>query len=112
MSSNRRGFIEQLGAVAVLGALPSDGLSVPQQSREWDVTWTDRLKGIKHKALYDCTEIESGNGVARAGVWETQYQSVLGIKPDKIKTVLVLRHVAVALALRQDVWDKFEIGKT
>jgi hypothetical protein len=108
--TDRREFLEQLGAVAVLGALPPSA-PVPQQAREWDLSWTTKLDGIPHKALYDCTEIEGGNGVARAGIWESQYQSVLGAKPSEIKTVLILRHVGVALALRQDAWDKFEIGK-
>lgn len=115
MPSNRREFIESLSAVAVLGALPADAIaaptSAPAQGRTWDMTWLDKLNGVAHKALYDCTEIESGNGVARAGIWESQYQSVLGVKPADIRTVLILRHVGVALALRQDVWDKFEIGK-
>jgi len=76
------------------------------------MSWVTKLDGIPNKALFDCTEIESGNGPARAGIWEKQYQQALGAKPSDIKTVLILRHVGVALALRQDLWDKFEIGKT
>ena len=100
----------------MLGALPAAATSFefhepPQQGQQWDMSWVSKLDGVPHKALYDCTEIESGNGVARAGIWENQYMQVLGAKPAEIKTVLVLRHVGVALALRQDAWDKFGIGK-
>jgi hypothetical protein len=110
MPSNRRDFIERLGAAAVLGALP---VSVtPAQGREWDMSWVAKLDGIPHKALFDCTDIESGNGVARVGIWESQYQSALGAKPEEIRTVLILRHTAVALTLKQDMWDRFAIGKT
>jgi len=116
---DRREFLERLSAAAVLGSIPSGALlaegaelSAPQQGREWDMSWVAKLDGVPNKALFDCTEIESGNGVARAGIWENQYQSALGAKPQDIKTVLILRHVGVALALRQDAWDKFEIGKT
>jgi hypothetical protein len=113
---DRREFLGRLSAAAVLGTIPSAALAegaepVPQQGRTWDMTWVAKLDGVPHKALFDCTEIESGNGVARAGIWENQYQSALGAKPEEIKTVLILRHTGVALALRQDAWDKFEIGK-
>ncbi len=113
---DRREFLERLSAAAVLGSLPTAAYAegaetMPQQGRVWDMTWVEKLNGIPHKALFDCTEIESGNGVARAGIWESQYQSALGAKAADIKTVLILRHTGVALALRQDAWDKFEIGK-
>ena len=117
---DRREFLEHLSAVAVLGSLPAatsftggepPRLPPPPQGRTWDMSWVARLDGIRHKALFDCSEIESGNGPARAGIWESQYQSALGVKASDIKTVLILRHTGVALALRQDVWDKFEIGK-
>jgi hypothetical protein len=113
---DRREFIERLSAVAVLGALPTTAespieLPTPQQGRDWDMSWVTKLDGVPNKALFDCTDIEAGNGVARAGIWESQYQSALGAKPAEIKTVLILRHKGVALALRQDAWDKFGIGK-
>jgi len=113
---DRREFLERLSAVAVLGSV--SGVSMPeaehlpvQQGQTWDMSWTSKLADIPNKALFDCTEIESGNGVARAGIWETQYRTVLGAQPSEIKTVLNLRHTGVALALRQDVWEKFGIGK-
>ena len=66
---DRREFLERLSAVAVLGALPTaatPGAEVPPpQGRDWDMTWVAKLDGIPHKALFDCTEIESGNGVVR-----------------------------------------------
>ena len=118
MPSNRRDFIERLGAAAVLGTLPVSALSAPAervpppvQGREWDMSWVAKLDGVPHKAIFDCTEIESGNGPARVGIWESQYQSALGAKPEEIRTVLILRHTAVALALSQAMWDRFEIGK-
>lgn len=118
MTSNRREFIERLGAAAVMGALPSSAgghlgeFASPPQGGEWDLSWTGKLKGIKHKAIFDCTEIESGYGVWRASIWEAQYQSTLAAKPAEIKTVLILRHNGVAMALKQEWWDRLEIGNT
>ncbi len=119
MTTNRREFIEQLGATAMLGALPLSALapvagtfasSSVGAAEEWDFKWTAALKGKKHKALFDCTEVESGFGVFRANVWESQYHSALGAKPSETVTVLVLRHNALVLGLKQDAWDKFAIG--
>src|SRR6058998_4141189 len=119
MTTNRREFIEHLGATAMLGALPLTTMpSVLQafgeppktSAEEFDFTWTAKLKGKKHKACFDCAEVESGYGVWRAGMWEPQYQANLGAKPGESATVLVLRHAALVLAFQQDFWDKYGIG--
>lgn len=118
MTTNRREFIERLGATAMLGALPVTAFSpllgaggaVTPSAAGWDFSWTNALKGKKHKALFDCAEIESGYGVWRVSIWESQYQEALGAKAVDIKTVLVLRHNAVVLAFQQDLWDKAGIG--
>lgn len=119
MTTNRREFIEHLGATAMLGALPLTALPPAMRAltepshpsaEEWDLKWTAALKGKKHKALFDCAEVESGYGVWRAGIWESQYQSVLGAKPEDLGKVLVLRHNAILLAFQQDFWDANKIG--
>ena len=117
MLTNRREFIERLSAVAVLGAIPvttgapvHSSAGLPQGS-DWDLAWVGKLKGVAHKAIFDCTEVESGYGVWRASIWEAQYQSTLAVKPADLRTVLILRHNGVALALKQELWDKFAIGK-
>ena len=122
MSTNRREFIEHIGATAMHGALPLGAMTpflreapaaapLPQ-GMQWDFTWTAKLKGKKHKAVMDCTEVESGYGVWRASFWETQYQQALGAKPADIATVLVLRHNAIVLAFQQSFWDTASIGST
>jgi hypothetical protein len=117
MTTNRREFIERLGATAMLGTLPVASLPPFLRSEEavpnaesWDFSWTNTLKGRKHKGLFDCTEIESGHGVWRASIWESQYEEALGAKRADIITVLVLRHRAVVLGLQQELWDKVGIG--
>lgn len=115
--STRREFIETLSATAMLGTIPlghvpGEVIPVPaQQGREWDVSWTAKLQGKKHKATFDCVEPEDGNGVFRASMWEQQYQSALGTPREDIITVLILRHNATVLALKHDLWERYEIGK-
>jgi len=119
MTTNRREFLEHLGTTAMLGALPISAM--PAALREFapppataaddfDFTWTTKLKGKAHKAVFDCAEVESGYGVWRAGMWEGQYQASFGTKPTESSTVLVLRHAAIVLAFNQDFWDKNGIG--
>jgi len=118
MTTNRREFIEHLGATAMLGALPLTTMpslmqaleSPPPSSEDWDFSWTAKLKGKKYKACFDCAEVESGYGVWRAGMWEPQFHQTQGAKPSETVTVLVLRHAALVLGFNQEFWDKYTIG--
>ena len=119
MTTNRREFIEHLGAAAMLGALPLTAMpaavksfsSTPAPADTFDFSWTNKLKGKAHKAIFDCAEVESGYGVWRAGMWEGQYQQSFGTKPTDSQTVLVLRHNAFAMTLNQAMWDSAAIGE-
>lgn len=119
MTTNRREFIEHVGAAAMLGALPLTSMpsalsafTAPANvnASGFDFSWVNKLKGKTHKACFDCAEVDSGYGVWRAGMWEPQYHSELGVKPTDTATVLVLRHAALVLAFQQDFWDKYAIG--
>ena len=121
MSTNRREFIEKLGATAMFGALPLT--AVPSivyeaqasgassgQAAEWDFSWVAKLKGKKHKAVMDNEEVQSAYGVWRATFWASQYEQALGARPADIGTVLVLRHNALVLGFKQEFWDSASIG--
>jgi hypothetical protein len=122
MTSTRRDFIEKLGATAMLGALPMTALNpmvheavatmapTAPNAEEWDFKWVAALKGKKQKGLMDCTEVESGYGIWRATMWAAHYQQVMAVKPEDIITVLVLRHNALVLGFKQDLWDTAKIG--
>ncbi|MEW5915841.1 MAG: hypothetical protein AB1762_05525 [Gemmatimonadota bacterium] len=116
MSTNRRDFIGQTASAALLGTLPlaltpTAAEAIAPTSDEWDVTWANRLTG-KHKAVFDCPEIESGYGVWRTSIWARQYQDVLQAQPNEISAVIILRHNGIALAMQQAFWDKYKIGET
>jgi hypothetical protein len=120
MSTNRREFLEHAAGAALFGVVP---LSLAPTARamsssvgtaasdEWDLTWANRLTG-KHKAVFDCPEVESGYGVWRASIWAKQYQDVLGAKPNDISSAVILRHNGIVLAMQQSFWDKYKIGET
>jgi len=118
MTTNRREFIERLGATAMLGALPLTGTTPlseflqPSDSPadDFDFSWFKKVQAKAHKAVFDCAEVDSGYGVWRASMWESQYHENLGIKPADSTTVLVLRHAALVLGFNQEFWDKYGIG--
>lgn len=120
MTTNRREFIERVGATAMMGALPLSAFPrlaefepLPVTPVEdWDVSWTAKLQGKKHKACFDCTEIENGFGPWRSVIWANQYEAAGGAKPAEMQTVLVLRHTAALLALTQDFWTSYGVGKS
>lgn len=115
MSTNRREFLEHAAGAALFGVVPmslapsaralSSSGGTGAASDEWDLTWAGRLTG-KHKAVFDVPEVESGYGVWRASIWATQYQDVLGAKPNEISSAVILRHNGIVLAMQQAFWDK------
>ena len=119
MSETRREFIGQLTTgAAAFGVLPFApnliaarfGVTTPATAAEdFDLSWVNRIKG-KHKAIFDVPEIESGYGVWRASIWVNQYRDILKAKESEITPLLVLRHNAIVLAMRQEYWDKYGIG--
>ena len=137
MTTNRREFLERLGATAAFGAIPlalatDSGVLTGARSATprtdqgpheflrplprtegqatWDMSWTAKLTGKKHRACFDSVEPEDGNGVFRASMWEEQYQSALGAHRADIITVLILRHNATVLALTHEMWERYGIG--
>lgn len=120
MTTTRRQFLDALTmsatALGGLAAMP-DPLSAmsaeflpAHTAGEWDTTWPSRITG-RVRAVFDVPEIESGYGVWRASLWARQYQQVLGYRPTELSTVLVLRHNAIVLAMQQEFWDRYGIGK-
>ncbi|MGH7711109.1 MAG: hypothetical protein ACREOG_07485, partial [Gemmatimonadaceae bacterium] len=117
MSTNRREFLGHAAGAAIFGVMPltltptAAAAGTSTSSDQWDVTWANRLTG-KHKAVFDCPEVESGYGVWRASIWARQYMDVLGAKPNDISTAVILRHNGIVLAMQQSFWDKYKIGET
>lgn len=129
----RREFLDRLalGATALgglslgLGALPEPAHAATladrspsrefapgdaQTKQEWDLRWPSRLIGTV-RTVFDVPEVESGYGVWRASIWSRQYEAVLGTRPRDMSTALVLRHNAIVLAMQQEFWDRYAIGR-
>ncbi|MFO0094183.1 MAG: hypothetical protein ACK54K_07740 [Gemmatimonadaceae bacterium] len=130
MSTDRRAFLKQAGLGATsLAVLPTAGHAstvaaadtVPtaasslagweqQQQDPWDTSWAARITG-KHKAMFDIPEIEGGVGVLRSGIWQRQYMDTLKVPQSDLSAVMVIRHNAIFLAMNQEFWTTYEVGK-
>lgn len=116
MDHDRRDFLGRLAAGTVLAAgwdmtpRPAAAAELPQGKQTFDQSWFDKVKG-SHRAVFDCTEIESGAGVLRAQIFKMQYAQTLGVAMDDMTAVVVIRHNAIPLAMKQDYWDAYHVGK-
>lgn len=133
VSSARRAFLKQAGiSAAALAALPSLAkaeagainspraalLSLSEELAEfeqppqeaWDTTWTKRVTA-KHKAMFDVPEIAGGAGVFRAAIWGAQYIDALKVTAADLSPVIVIRHSGIPLAMNQDFWANYNVGK-
>ena len=122
MDTNRRQFLERLGATtAALAVLPApvgafahalgaSSVAGGEPNAQWDTTWVRRLGG-KYRAVFDVPEVESAYGVWRATIWAKQYADVLKAPAREMSSAVVLRHNAIVLAMRQEYWDKYGVGE-
>ncbi|MEO5902731.1 MAG: hypothetical protein ABIQ55_01835 [Gemmatimonadaceae bacterium] len=119
MTTNRRSFLSSAAVnAAALAVMPAAAFAaIPREfatssyspSDAWDLSWISKLN-TKHRAVFDCAEPESGNGVWRAWAWTRQNIEVLKLAPSEIVPVIVLRHDAIVLAMQQAYWDKYGAG--
>src|SRR5262249_32022899 len=76
----------------------------------WDTTWADRVKG-KYRAVFDSPGFSEGAALFRAVVWSRHYKEVYGTGPGDMSAVLVVRHQGIWLAMNDDFWRKYSVGK-
>jgi hypothetical protein len=120
MKTHRRDFLGWLGGTSMFAfAAVPESFHVPRApgaahaaaiDDAFDVSWTDRVQG-KFRAVFDSPEISEGAGLFRAIVWCDEYKSVYGTARSDMSPVLVLRHEAIHLAMNDEYWKRFKIGK-
>jgi hypothetical protein len=114
--SDRRDFLKQVataGAVASAGALAPLAQLGAQAARTspFDDTWTRKVTAAKYKAVFDSPGIDDGLALMHATFYVQGYIEQLGVKPDEIVPVVVLRHAGTPLALNDKLWEKYALGE-
>jgi len=119
METKRRDFLGWLGGTsmfAVAGApmafrAHSPHPAHPEPIEEaFDVSWADRVRG-KFRAVFDSPGLSEGAALFRAMVWCDQYKAVYGTDRSDMSPVLVIRHEAIHLAMNDEYWKRFKVGK-
>lgn len=112
MSTDRRTFLG-----AIVAAVPAARLAGGQNPQAvarkspWDVAWTDKLAGRKHRAVFDAPEISQGLAPLRTLVWIRDYGEVYGAQPQEMGAVLVLRHNAIWMVMSDAFWMRRGVGE-
>jgi hypothetical protein len=120
MTTQRRDFLGWLGGSSLwaLGgapvllhphARPGPAHPAPVDDK-FDVSWADKVQG-KFRAVFDSPEISEGAALFRAMIWCDEYKSVYGTARSDMSPVLVVRHEAIHLAMNDEYWKRFKIGK-
>lgn len=124
MSTPRRRFLGWLGSASLLGFAGTPSLARASSSptpasdeshvlpiaETWDMSWTARLSG-KYKAVFDSPEAHSGAALYRAVSWCEQYKEVYGAERSEMSPVLVMRHFGFYLAMNDEYWRRYDVGK-
>jgi hypothetical protein len=120
MTTRRRDFLGWLGGTSMfaLGGAPLAGKTPALAGSahpepvddKFDVSWTDKVQG-KFRAVFDSPQISEGAGLFRAMIWCDEYKSVYGTARAEMSPVLVIRHEAIHLAMNDEYWKRFKIGK-
>ena len=114
----RRGFLGTLAATAAAGLASLTPLRLEAAPRKSSAvgmdaafeTWLNRITG-KHKMLFDAPEVNGGMPVIWPRVWLNGNNENYGTKDADNSAVLVLRHSAIPIAMKDEVWAKYKLGE-
>ena len=114
----RRGFLGTLAATAAAGLASLTPLRLEAAPRTSSTvgmdaafeTWLNRITG-KHKMLFDAPEVNDGMPVVWPRVWLNGNNENYGTKDGENSAVIVLRHAAIPIAMKDDVWAKYKLGE-
>jgi len=118
LPTHRRGF---LGTVAASAAALGLGTLVPRDLVAQPVpagpevddpqldAWLGKITGA-HKQVYDMPEFNNGVGFIWSRVFYMTNQET-GVPESDVNVVLVLRHDAVAFAMKDAMWAKYKLGE-
>ena len=118
LPTHRRGFLGNLAASAAglgLGSLVPRGLVAqaapagPQVDDPQLDAWLNKIHGA-HKQVYDMPEFNDGVGFIWSRVFYLTNQET-GVPESDVSIVLVLRHNAVAFAMKDAMWAKYKLGE-
>lgn len=103
-----------MGAAAA-SAAPAEGGPklapvLPLPPLHFDDSWTTRLTG-RYKAVFDSPEIDDGTAVFNAYVYIQGFKDMYTLQDSDVSTVIVMRHMAIPMALDDEFWAAYGLGE-
>lgn len=95
-------------ATSAIHRAAASPLSQSSSGREFDA-WLEKIKGA-HKQVFDAPDVNHGYPLAWARVFLTTNNTV-GVPDADCCAVVVLRHDAIPLAMKSDLWAKYKFGE-
>jgi len=84
--------------------------SAPQQSN-WDTSWLDRLAKARYRVVFNANVIDDGGVFSYASTFFDQYHEVHNTTDSETIPVVVFRRLGTPMALNDQLWDRYELGK-
>jgi hypothetical protein len=116
----RRTFLERLAlgagafaAAALSNATPLAAFESHRARRQpgpWSDAWLQRLTG-KHRQFFDAVTPNDGFALAFAAAFLNLNHEAYGLTDKDLTAVVGLRHVAMPLALPDELWARYQIGE-
>jgi intracellular sulfur oxidation DsrE/DsrF family protein len=118
VTTPRRGFLGTLAATAAAGLASLTPLRLEAQPRSAPTggadaafeTWLNRITG-KHKMIFDAPEVNGGMPVIWPRIWLNGNNDNYATKDADNSAVVVMRHSAIPMAMRDEVWVKYKLGE-
>ncbi len=118
VATPRRGFLGTLAAATAAGFASLTPLRLEAKPRAMTnkaidpsfETWLNRITG-KHKMVFDAPEVNGGMPVVWPRVWLNSYNENYGTKDADNSGVVILRHAAIPLAMKDELWAKYKLGE-
>ncbi len=103
------GLAAGAAAVSIGAVLPITTVSAQQSSSTDFTRWLDSISGT-HRVVLDVREPNGGSALAWTWVFLFTAPQAYGVSESDLCTVMVLRHNAIAIALEDSVWEKYQLG--
>ena len=109
----RRDFLGLAAFAAAAGvgaALPATQAEAAAEPSTDFTRWLDSIPG-RHRQVYDMPEVNGGFGLAWSWVFLVTGAKGYGVPESDLGVVVILRHDALPLAFKDDVWAKYKLGE-
>ena len=117
LSSDRRGFLSGVAATAAalgVGQLATAQAADPPSAASGGATqfeqWLNSIKG-KHRQVYDAPEPNNGMALIYAFAYLLTAPQAYGVPESDIGAVVVLRRLAIPIAMNDEQWSKYKLGE-